>query len=74
MVDFIGWNRVFFTKIHQTGKVCQSYRRFQNTILNVVRWRLIFDKMRSSECGVRSEFPADSVTSTDGKEENGTRK
>ena len=28
-VDFIGWKAVFFTKIHETGKSCQSYHRFQ---------------------------------------------
>jgi hypothetical protein len=43
-VDFMGWNRVIFTKIHQTGKSCQSYRRFQNTICCVVGWRPFFDK------------------------------
>ena len=43
MPDFIGRNPLFFTKIHQTGKSCQSYRRFQNPICDVIRWRLIFE-------------------------------
>jgi len=35
---FIGRNRIFFTKIHQNGKSCQSYRRFQIPISRMVKW------------------------------------
>ena len=51
MPVFVDRNHVIFTKIHQTEKSCQSYRRFQNPIYFVVRWRPFFD---NAESGVRN--------------------
>ena len=42
----IGSNRVFFTKIHQIGKACQTYGRLQIHTSFVVEWRLIFEMMQ----------------------------
>ena len=58
MPDFIGQNRTFFTKIHQTRKSCQSYRRFQNTIYFVVRWGMTTDL---SEAGGQSAVASPGV-------------
>jgi hypothetical protein len=55
MPVFIGRNSVIFTKIHQTGKSCQSYRRFQNTICFVIGWKAKNPKLNHFMSKMRSD-------------------
>ena len=55
MSVFIDGDPLFFTKIHQIKKSCQSYRRFQVLESGAVKWRLIFEIMKMSV--VSGEWP-----------------